>query len=207
MAEVGQVAARISETLRELGDQVADASRTQSASASLAVGKIWEIDGELDAAEEAYTRATCRDPDLAEAFARLALTQAKNGNRSGAIRTASRLLSSHPGATFGSLLQRHQVSSESVFGEVLLGAGRTDAATEAFERALEVNPGDPLACSRLTRLSLASGNADRAVKLVSDSTATGPDLERLGALARLGSTGNKLLPSIVEGLAIEMPVA
>ena len=52
MAEVGQVAARISETLRELGDQVADASRTQSASASLAVGKIWEIDGELDAAEE-----------------------------------------------------------------------------------------------------------------------------------------------------------
>ena len=123
-----------------------------------------EDQNRIDLVARAYRRVTDLDWDDREAWFQLAAAEARIGNFSqarAALMEASESGHERPGALF-------------LEGWIAEGLGDRDAAIDAYQRHLEVNPSDPTTRTRLVRLLAAAGRFDQALAQARRTSADDP---------------------------------
>lgn len=192
------LAANISVVMQEIGPQLKD----KSSAGSLARGKLFEITKNHELSIASYRDALENGDHMDEALARLVVVEIQAGKYEDALRSAVTLAGQAKPFTFRSLCLGEEYSPMTVLGEALLLNDRTDAAQEAFEKALDANAGDTFASGRLAYILLAKGENDAAAKLAS-SVSTSVRYRQLEPLLKLAAT-NTRMPFVKPSMAVSI---
>jgi tetratricopeptide (TPR) repeat protein len=139
-------------TARGLLEQlVAEAPR--SAEAHHRLGRVFEAQGQLDAAEWSYHRALEIEPEYADALCGLGRLEARSGRLDAALEHIRGSIEIAP----------NQVEAHFHEGQVLEALGRTDEALAAYFRALAVDPTSSAALLRVAAIQLDRQQNDQAL--------------------------------------------
>ncbi|CAA0125543.1 Beta-barrel assembly-enhancing protease [Halioglobus japonicus] len=118
-----------------------------SASARIRLGTGLIMGGENEAATEQLEAALELDPQFQQAGVLLILSHLQNHDVPGAINAAKTYQQRHPANAI----------SYNLLGRAYLENGQEEDAKKAFEKAIEVAPGDPSANHQLAKLAEAAG--------------------------------------------------
>lgn len=125
-----------------IGDEEdADPQQTDPLTHAIRTGNFQRNRGNLQAAEASYMRALRIDRDNPRALAGLVRLNMARGNSSAAVRWARRLVAARP----------QNASNHVLLGDALQRSGNRRAATQSWQRALELSPGLRSARQRLGR--------------------------------------------------------
>ncbi|WP_417070294.1 XrtA/PEP-CTERM system TPR-repeat protein PrsT [Niveibacterium terrae] len=130
----------------------ASASNPKDPAAKTRMGVVRLLEGDLSAGIRDLESAAALSPDANEALIALAMTHLHEGNLAKARATADELIRRAPkrGVSFN------------VLGAVLVQSKDMQGARQAFEKALQVEPGFVPAAANLARLDLDQGKPDQA---------------------------------------------
>ena len=130
----------------------ASASDPKDPTAKTRMGVVRLLEGDVSAGIRDLESAVALSPDANEALIALAMTHLHGGNLAKARATADELVRRAPkkGVSFN------------VLGAVLVQAKDLSGARQAFEKALQVEPGFVPAAANLARLDLAQNKPDQA---------------------------------------------
>jgi tetratricopeptide (TPR) repeat protein len=187
---------RAAERVRRAAQQAFELANANAAASTglLAAGKIWELGNQPRRATELYERAVRLNREDFEAMARLALVEVKTGRAQDGLRTASELASNAPEFRFRTLTGSLTITAMTVLGDALRATGSRDAAIEAYQSALRLEPDDQYSAGRLAELFLDQGRTDEAVTLEPMVNATySPGLK---AALRLAGNEVEFLPAL-----------
>ena len=119
-----------------------------SPAAQVRLGAGLLMTGKDDAAVAHMETALTLDPEFQQADILLIMNQLRKKNFQGAIEAAQAFRRRNPG----------QVAPHNVLGKVYLASGQPDEARAAFEKALELEPGDPAANHSLAAMAIEAGD-------------------------------------------------
>ncbi len=161
----------------------ASASKEQQVALGLALGKVLvEKANASDRAIEAYERVLEADPENSEALEALARLRAIAGDSDQALAAIDALAAK---AATPEERATHYVRA----AELLLERGHTHLAIERFKLAVDANPADKAAATKLRAAYVSQGDARSAVELLEqDASRAEGDAERgrlYGEMARL----------------------
>mgnify|MGYP003667343233 FL=1 len=123
-----------------------------SASARIRLGTGLILGGENAAANEQLETALELDPQFQQAGVLLILSHLQAQDYTGAIDAAKNYQQRHPG----------NAMSYNLLGRAYLENDQAQDARKAFEKAIDVSPGDPSASHQLAKMAEAEGQAARA---------------------------------------------
>jgi tetratricopeptide (TPR) repeat protein len=132
------------------------ATHRDDASAWAALAMAYEANGFNAASQRCYEEAVAGKPDEPKWWYRLASTQARSGDIGAALETEQKALALNAG--FAPAFWRR--------GMWLIDRGDLDAASQAFQRAVDVDSADPAGWLGLARVSLQQRNPQRAIDLI-----------------------------------------
>ena len=179
LADHGSLAPEVSALVREVTDQLAQDRGDGARWGRL--GMVYEANGVVGAAREAYIAATVVRPSDAKWWYRLAVVEARMGRPEDAVRDVRRAIEAAPG----------YAPAHWRLGLWLLDANDTEGAERAFKQASALDPADPAGAVGLGRTYLQRNDNLRAVAVLERTLAKSPGdryaMQLLGtAYRRLG---------------------
>ncbi len=121
--------------------------------------------GNLEAAEDASSRALALSPKDVESLTNLGLIRAKQGRIQDAISFYHRAITVNPQAA----------NAHSNLGSLLSEMNLTDAAKIHLEKAVEIQPGHTQARTNLCSLLCSSGSLSAAISVIEDAIKASPE--------------------------------
>ncbi|MCB1676335.1 MAG: PEP-CTERM system TPR-repeat protein PrsT, partial [Halioglobus sp.] len=123
-----------------------------SPAAQVRLGAGLLMTGRDDEAIEHMEMALTLDPEFQQADILLVMNQLRKQDFDGAIEAAKAFRRRNPG----------QVTPHNLLGKVYLASGRTEEARASFNKALELDPGDPAANHSLAAMAVEAGDPTAA---------------------------------------------
>jgi tetratricopeptide (TPR) repeat protein len=150
------------------------------------------VQGDLDSAKAAYSKAIALNPDMFQAYYGRGLVRMKQGDLSGALKDFDEAVRLSP-TLRGCLIQR---------GLAYEQLGDFQKALDDFSQAAHVDPRDPHAFYQRGRMLEQDGNPEAALQSYQAAMLLKPKpellkplLERIGAVCAAGNLNRKTIPA------------
>jgi tetratricopeptide (TPR) repeat protein len=172
--------------------------------ASLAAGRLREISRRLGAAHYWYEQALEQDANDGEAKARLALVFLKSGDTDRALELAEETTKADERLTFFSPLGL-PTSAMTVLANAREASGRTAEAIDAYRSAVDIQPEDAFALTRLVLLLLEQDEHEEAQRFAAQLPDS-PEKQLAASVFRLTNEGLDRVPRVRATSFSEVPV-
>lgn len=160
----------------------------------LAAGKIHEIRQAFHLARSIYQLAVQADPNIFEASVRLAILHLKEGESHRGLMLTKALEKKNTDFVFADISGRPR-SLQTVLGDAYRDCGELDLASEAYRKALQLQPKDTHAMIQLAFCLVEQGEMQAALDLASTSMDRG-NFKALISTAELLINDPNRLPAI-----------
>lgn len=191
--ELTELAKSVSGHLAKNIKELTAASAGDTAQASLARGKLFQLAGYFEEAAQCFEAALACAPALSEARARLAIMQMRSHQPARALAVAMELAQRDPDFLLTELTSEQQTGAMTILGDALAVNGRVSDAVEAYKNAAKRSAKDVFAAGRLAQAYLSLGDAKSAFDQARMIPAN-PRFKSLTNLLRLGKESMSIMP-------------